>query len=34
MFKKKFFLIFKLTRVPYPDKDNDNKKILIINTSI
>ena len=34
MSKKKFFLMFKLTILPYPDIDNEIKKILTKNISI
>ena len=32
--KKKIFLVFKFKSLPYPDIDNDNKIILVINKSI
>ena len=34
MFKKKFFLILKFMRLPYPDIDNESRIILIMNISI
>ena len=34
IFKKKFLLKLKFTNLPYPEIDNDNKKILTMNISI
>ena len=34
LFKKKFFFIFKLIRLPYPDTAKDKKIILTVKISI